>query len=459
MMPRPIHFNDLLKLNGLLDVVYNGLSDPDMSVVVMHVLDVLKKSHNLPAVNPTEGKCENKSTAFRNEGNRAYARSAFQTALICYNRALLYAPQGSRALKLAYSNRSALLFKVKAYQACLNDIDTCFSLSCPPDIIAKLRSRKEEAESNMWIEKLAEYSNRTEFTAQYFMLHGRQNPQIPCASLDVGVIMENEVPKVVAATDIKVGAVIAVETAVVAKPDSSNARFCCYYCHKMPLNLHPCRGCCCVLFCDEICRNLCMAEYHGIECKLLSALDNLAAGTWLRVALKAVLKMKQMSSWPELIAESHKMGMSRIKTSSINEIYDSRNKFSLLNAKDDRHFLHGPLYNYSIKCAFIIYFLGELSGFYPQLPEERKEAKCAIARLLMFLSLYSYNNLIVPSATLKVYERTDLYDIPNIGWFSFLGKIRTSCHSNVLVVGLNRQIALVAQQPIKRGTELTVSSP
>lgn len=460
MMPTPILFNDYLKQCGLnIDDVYKALSNPDMSVIVMMVLDVLRKTNNLPDVISNESKCEIKSTAFRNEGNRAYASSKYQSALICYNQALLFAPQGSRPLKLAYSNRSALLFKVQAYNACLNDIDTCFSLSCPPDIIAKLTTRKQEARNNEWAEKLAKHTSRTVFTEQFFLLNERRNPQIPCASMDIGVIVENHVPKIVATTDIKVGAVIALETAFVSTSDPLNARFSCYYCHKMQLNLQPCEGCCYALFCDEICRENCMTEYHNIECQIISVFDNLITGTWVRMAFKALLKMKQMSSWPELIAESHKMGMSRIKTSSINEIYDSNSKFSLLNIEDDRHFLHGPMYNHSMKCAFLVYYLERVSGFYPQLPEEREEAKRAVGRLLMFLSLHTTNHLMVPSTTVKAQDNSEFQDIPNWGWFSFLGKLKSSCYANVLIAGLNKTIALVSQQPIKRGTELTVTYP
>lgn len=457
-MNKPIHFNDFLLHNGLIDGVYSTMTDPDLSVVVMKMLDILHFTNSLPAVITKEAKSENKSTEYRNEGNRAYARSKYQSALICYNKALLYAPKDSRAMKLAYSNRSALLHKVKAYNACLNDIDTCFSLGCPLDIIEKLRTRKELAISRVWAENLAMSANKTTFVEEFFELNEQRNPQIPCASMKVGVIVENDVPKIVATTDIKIGTVIALERAFVNINDPSNARFSCYYCSKMHLNLIPCDGCCYVLFCGVTCREKCMTEYHGVECHIIGMLNNLTPGTWLKLALIAVLKMKQMcESWPELIEASHNMGMSRIKTSSINEIYDSNNKFALLSMTDKRHFLHGVIYNISTNCAFIVYYLEKVLGFYPQQPEERNEAKRAVARLLMFMSLHTTTCLVVPSALVKTQEKTDFYDEPNFGWFSFIGKLKHSCDANVLVVAINNNAGLVAQKAIKRGTELSVS--
>lgn len=457
MFTQPILFNEFLIHSELIDDVYKAMLNPDMSVVVLTLLDIVKKIDALPNTIIKEAKSESKSTAFRNEGNRAYVRSKYQTALICYNKALSYAPKDSRALKLAYSNRSALLHKVKAFKACLIDISTCFSLGCPLDIVEKLRVRKEDARNNVFAEKLAENSIRNLFSEGYFLLNERRNPQIPCASMDVGVIIENEVPKIVSTTDIKVGAVIAVETAFVSQSDGLSSRFSCYYCHKMHLNLEPCEGCCVAMFCDAICREKCTREYHSIECQIMEALDEATSNTWIRVSVKALLKMKQMSSsWTEFIAASRNMGLSRIKISSINEIYDLNYKFSLLNVQDKRHFLHGPMYNSSIQCACIVHYLDKVSGFYPKLPEERNDARCAVARMLMFLSLYAINSQMIQSTTVKERDITEQYETPNFGLFSFLGKLRSSCNGNVLVVGLNNKIGLVAQQPINRGSELIV---
>ncbi|XP_026318429.1 uncharacterized protein LOC113229138 [Hyposmocoma kahamanoa] len=215
MMKKAMLFNDFLLHNGLIDDVYKSMSNPDLSVIVMKMFDILHLINSLPVVITKENKSESKSTEFRNEGNRAYARNKLQSALICYNKALLYAPKDSRALKLAYSNRSALLHKVNALSACLNDINTCFSLGCPLDIIEKLRTRKEDANSKVWAETLAECSARSIFCEDYFKLIEPRNPQIPCASMDVGVIIENDVPKIVATTDIKVGTPIALEKAFI----------------------------------------------------------------------------------------------------------------------------------------------------------------------------------------------------------------------------------------------------
>lgn len=448
-------FNDFLHHTGLIDEVYQAMSNPDLAVIVIKMLDVLNLTDSLPTV-LNEGKSESKSTEYRNEGNRSYARSKFQSALICYNKALLYAPKDSRALKLAYSNRSALLHKVQAYSACLNDIYTCFSLGCPLDIIVKLRLREEDANSKVRAEKLSESTSETLFCREYFAVNEQRNPQIPCASMAVGVIIENDVPKIVAATDIKVGAVIALEKAFVSMNDPSIANFACYYCHRIHLNLQPCEGCCNVLFCGETCREKCMKESHAVECQIIGMINKMSP--WVRMSLLAVLKMKQMcASWSELIEASHNMGSSRMKTSSINEIYDSKNKFSLLSIKDERHFLHGPLYNTSITCAYILYYLENVAGFFPESPEERNEARRAVGRLLLFLSLYTTLSLVVPSTTVKVKEKTEFYDMPNFKWFSFIGKLKNTCEANTLLVGLHKYAALVAQQPIKRGTEISVS--
>ncbi|XP_049876339.1 SET and MYND domain-containing protein 4-like isoform X1 [Pectinophora gossypiella] len=457
MFTRPVQFHEFLTHHGFIDDIYKAMNKSDLAEPVMTVLNILTKTNSLPPL-LKEPKSESKSTAFRNEGNQAYGSKKYQRALICYNKALLYAPKNSRAMKLAYSNRSALLLKVKSFSACLSDIETCFSMGCPLEIIEKLRKRKDEARSYLWVERLAKDARSTVFTKEYFKCNMKRNPQIPCATTNVGIILEDQVPKVVATTDIKVGVVLAVETAFVSQNDPQNAVFSCYYCHKMSLNLKPCDGCNIALFCNENCRENCMREYHSIECQIIEVLDALYSGSMLRMAVKAVLKMKNMSkSWSDFIAASHTTGMNRLKTSSINEIYDSNYKYSLLNIKDERHFLHGPLYNACFNCASIVHYLEKVSCFLPQPADERKSALQALARMLMFLTLYSTHTQVIMVVAVNEVEKTEFHDIANYGWFSFIGKLRNSCNPNVLAVGLNKKTALLAIAPIKRGTELTIS--
>lgn len=112
-----------------------------------------------------------------------------------------------------------------------------------------------------------------------------------------------------------------------------------------------------------------------------------------------------------------------------------------------------PMYLVCVKIAFVIYYLEEVPGFYPQLPEEKNNA--AVARMLMFLFLYTTNNLVFLSSTVKELDWTEFYKISNIASrFSFAGKLKISCDPNI--VGLNKKIG-VAQQWIKRGTEFPVS--
>lgn len=98
------------------------------------------------------------SEYYREEGNNSYKGGYFQKALIFYNKALVCAPNMSLSLKLAYSNRSAVLFTAKQYQACEKDCDTALAIDCetPSSLTEKLKKRRLQAKQSQHFKNLTE---------------------------------------------------------------------------------------------------------------------------------------------------------------------------------------------------------------------------------------------------------------------------------------------------------------
>ncbi|CAG9788908.1 unnamed protein product [Diatraea saccharalis] len=191
--------------------IYDAIRNEDMGQAVMITMNAMKEKNLFPPLQK-QRKCETMSNQYRNQGNNAYKQANYQTALESYNKALLSAPKGTNAMSIAYANRSALLYTIKLYQACLKDIEMSIAFDCPSHIVEKLMKRKKLAESNIWKEKLVEevrFSNRKGFPDFDFP----RNPEIPCASTDIDIIMESGLPQVIAAKNIKVGTILAVEQA------------------------------------------------------------------------------------------------------------------------------------------------------------------------------------------------------------------------------------------------------
>lgn len=264
--------------------------------------------------------------------------------------------------------------------------------------------------------------------------------------------MKSGQPKVVAARDIPVGTVVAVETAFVGASQILNQVTACYYCNKMDLNLMPCEGCCYAMFCDKRCRDKAMQDGHNYECKMMEImLDD------IKLPVKATLKIRQLcSSWEEFITASNELGVDRIENSSIAEIFGSQ-KFSLLNSHYDTHFLYGALFNRCLYMANIIHYLDELTSFLPDSPKEKSAAIRAVSRVMMHLAVYC-NPVQLQHFTLLCKEsRVTMHEHPNKGYFPFLGNLSNSCLPNSYVAGLRNSAALVTIAPVKKGDEITFS--
>ncbi|XP_034834431.2 SET and MYND domain-containing protein 4-like [Maniola hyperantus] len=441
------------------DKIFDALAEDDMSEAVMTLLRIMKKDNDYNTLFFHTGfsnrKTKENSTSKRNEGNDAYRNGFYQRALALYNEALLFAPNGSKEMVLAYSNRSALFHKLEAWSACHNDINRVFLMGCPSEIKEKLTKRQNDALPHL---------GREGFLKD-IMCHSaercidrntmRCNTQIPCASSDIKVVTSTAMPKVVAATNIKVGAVLASERAYVSYTEDLNAPFSCHFCQKKHLNLIPCDGCCYALFCDEECKNKCMKEYHEYECKIMGILwefDEIP-----NLTIKACLKLqKSCKSWDEFITASHNMGSGRIKSGSISEIYDTNNKYSVLCCKDDKTFVYGVLYNMSIVAAIFLHSLeDQIPSFFPKGADKRQEAMRAMARIMMFISVYQTpRHIIQGQKNLRVDHSS--YSTENFGLFSFISKLKKSCNPNSVIANNNNTLVLIAIRPIRNGEELTV---
>ncbi|XP_052755175.1 histone-lysine N-methyltransferase SMYD3-like [Galleria mellonella] len=219
--------------------------------------------------------------------------------------------------------------------------------------------------------------------------------------------MDSKFPKIVAKTDIKVGTVLALEKAFVVSPcpfdDAGSNYTTCSYCLKMSLNLFPCEGCTLALFCSKQCNELCLKEYHNTECHVAGFVKNRPD---IQIPLRAAIKVRNMcKSWDELVALSNR-------------------------------------YN---KC------------FFPQSGDDKAKAIRAFARILIYLTIFSPPTYMILPESDTFDEITKFSKHPSFGLFPFIGKLKHSCIPNTRAAALNNTMALVALQPIKAGTELTIT--
>ncbi|KAI8439828.1 hypothetical protein MSG28_013495 [Choristoneura fumiferana] len=448
----------LLEENGFLQHIYGALSSMDLSAAVLGALQGMCITRSLPYIPKTE-KNVALSSICRNEGNDHFNSECYQKALECYNKALLFAPKGSMELILAISNRSALLFKLKAYSASFHDIETCLKLGCSGGLLEKLKKRKVSCTNMIASEMYKTFSLVHGFPEEFFKFNEKKHPEIPCLSADVDIISISGEKRVAASKDIEIGTVVVVETAFATCSARDKSQVACYFCQKMSFNLIPCDNCCYALFCSTECQKRCVSEYHDIECQIMSVLEALSEGSKFRLIIKTVFKLiKKCKTWSKLIEESNIGANVRLNTSSLGQIYNVENYSSMLCFNENYHFVHGILYNHSFMYAIVIHYLEKISGFFPATPRDLEAKKC-FAELCMRLGMmYPYvtemNSTAENFSDMQI--RSD--NAPShFGLFALTGKLNHSCDPNVVVIGLNNRVALVAVKPIKKMTEITIS--
>lgn len=352
------------------DEIYDAINTYDMAKIVRAATNVLKKTAYAPPVYEIEGmianpKCETTSTKLRNIGNERYKAGRYRTALVSYNMALAFAPKDSYEMMLAYGNRSAVMFTIRYFTACQEDIKTCLSMGCPKSLADKLSKRSNATLPYMHEELLQ--TVQSPFINSFFQFDCKRNVDVPCAIADVAFENIDGEKRVIAGKDIRVGTVVVIERAYATCVPAHSSYLTCYYCNKMALRLHPCDGCQKALFCDNECRDLCMKEYHRIECRIVDCLTPPTYEEPVSILMtRSAIKMSLKLGWDAFITASKDIGASRMRTATVRQTFNSEEPLSMLSYDDNKHLLEGKMFNGSVICSLILDCLNEVPDYFPK---------------------------------------------------------------------------------------------
>ncbi|XP_022116034.2 SET and MYND domain-containing protein 4 [Pieris rapae] len=453
MFLQPRLFNEFLAKSGFDTQVYDAMESDDLADVVIVALNILKKTNNLPDM-PKLMKSEALSNTLREAGNKYLPTKQYNSSLHCYNKALACAPYNSKAMALAYSNRSFIMFLLKRFQNCITDIDRCFSSGCPDYIKQKLLKRREDANKFSVMDSLSLNTLKV-FTNNFFNFNAVCHTDVPFVSKDINIEVEFSQPKITAANFINSGTIIAVEEAYMTGLLADNQFNTCYNCLSITPNLIPCSTCCSALFCSEKCKQNCNEQYHKYECDIVNVIEKFCNGGGPNLMIKSVLKLKTKLKWNEFIKESKSMGNSRIVKSTIREVFNSASECSLLTFPENRTFVHGIMYNASFLCAALLHYVFKIPRFMPT--SNKDEALRALARVMMYLCVFGSPSYVTQAVTDLVSDRTIPQKHANFAWYIFYSKLKHECKPNVIVSWINNKAVLIAVKKIMPGEEITTS--
>ena len=298
----------------------------------------------LPPV--TALKSLSRATGLRNTGNKHFARKNYASAVNLYTQSVAASPvppgggagaETSNVLALAFANRSAGVFRMSDYKACLADIELALKYGYPESKAYKLFDRRTKCYSALQLPDAAVESIQEgirhldvadldpkqtatwldDFDAQLRSCAGmkgntacdddksassdgvcRSMPAIIVDKMNATftsltdhcevVFSPDRGRYIVAKRDIKPGEVILVETpyASVVLPEYRWSH--CHHCMSRTVSAIPCMQCSAALYCSETCRLRAWSTYHQAECLCLDMIFVSGVGKFGHLALRTV---------------------------------------------------------------------------------------------------------------------------------------------------------------------------
>lgn len=201
-----------------------------------------------------------------------FGKGEFEEAALMHTRSLSNAPPYSKCAALAYANRSAALYRLKAYDECVSDINRALNLPYPNDLRAKIIARKAAAVNH---KSMATTTTQTETDTpvdQLKLAYG-ENDKLPGVSQGIDIECGDDKKRYfVAEMPFKAGDVLIIQDPFMAVREFGEEPKYCHQCLKKSLCLIPCDTCTSEVYCSEKCRTEAYDTYHRIECKIQNTL-------------------------------------------------------------------------------------------------------------------------------------------------------------------------------------------
>ncbi|KAJ8681664.1 hypothetical protein QAD02_017456 [Eretmocerus hayati] len=301
----------------LQSILNEGISKVERKEVTLmkHLMDDTKLKSRLTlwlsnlAKNKTTSKNEKKSEEMREQGNKKFKCKDYISSVGFYNLSLQSAFWGSENFLKALGNRSAALFYMEQYEACVSDIKLALKNGYPFNILYKLHLRAAQSYSKLQQrghmeeilndlknylannhilpedkkKEIEDQMNRLFMEARSIKNHIRVDqidislPELAfgdhlnfsyaSAALDLKFSGEKG-RYVISNRDIRKGQVLFVEKpfAFVLLDHQSSGTICANCCKLRGFSPIPCKRCTSTVYCSSLCQDEAWSTYHQWEC-------------------------------------------------------------------------------------------------------------------------------------------------------------------------------------------------
>lgn len=192
----------------------------------------------------------------------------YEEAVVTYTHSLRISPVYSKHAALAYAQRSAASFNLRAFKECIMDIDRALDLPYPDHLRKQIENRRASA-TIMLHECTDQVMQTNPPVVEYEYAHG-ENSKIPGASrgLEIAYDPVGDERILVAKLPFKEGDVMAVLKPYLVVPEMEEHPTFCHHCLKKSFFILPCDTCNYEVYCSEKCRAEAFRMYHRLECKI-----------------------------------------------------------------------------------------------------------------------------------------------------------------------------------------------
>ncbi|KAK9889713.1 hypothetical protein WA026_007095 [Henosepilachna vigintioctopunctata] len=377
-----------------------------------------------------------KSTELRRKGNEKFGLKKDEEALETYTYSVVTAENDSETLGLAYANRSAVLFKLKLYNECLQDIERALQNNYPETLKFKLLERQKKAQIlTLNEDKVAYHQSAPSIVEE------NQNPLIECSSSAVEIRTNPQLGRYVVATrDIEIGEVIAVEQPTFTL--LTDRQWChCHHCLTLCYCLVPCEFCTQALFCSTECKDN-AKKYHDYECSILSTIYSLDMNSCRILPLRIAILMKD-TKYKNLEGIMHRSDQV-YKSGRYEEIHKLVTNLEMRSVAD--------LFERVTVSAIFYQLVKNYTNFFKDTDQECEDVfKTLVLHHLqtMACNFHDIENLEMNEVS-GAYEPTTI----GAGAYNFLSLFNHSCAPTVYRRSFGTTIVLSSVETIKKGDQL-----
>lgn len=410
------------------------------------------------------------SDFYRTQGNVQYSQRNYVQALELFNQSICFAPEGSVELSKGYANRSAVYLSLKMYGLCLENIKLARDAGYPKDLMSKLDERQTKCENGLKKQKVPE----NEFNGLKPELTYPPHEKVPFIANCLELKRNQRFGRhIVAKSDLKVGDIIAIErpfnNGVVAREIRYN---CCANClNDNDLSLIPCSSCHSAMFCSQKCYAEAKANFHDIECPIMSVLFDAI----LLHSDERLVNVKEIVAVRLLIAlirsfESLDQLMRFVKDLDNRE----QNVFTIDYAKNEQlaslaailqlernQTKSGHKMKNSMGLATgIIYKILLSSTALKEIFKTKEEVDFFIGIFYRFVQVINFSSFPVTNVMKKFAkpeEKTNKYDRLCYGIYPFSSLMNHSCAPNTVHIKHGLDNVIIVIKPVKAGEQLFIS--